>query len=242
MSPIYVPGKVVLAKDYIPVDPDFSSVALLLHGDGANGSTTFTDSSPSPRTVTAVGSAQVSTAQKQFGTGSLLFNGTTDYATLTATSAFNFGTGDFTIEMWVRPTSTPASNKALITRYSAWTSGLDFYWRFQTDRVLRFIAGPVAPINIPSDTALALNTWTHVAATRSNGVTRQFIGGVVQSATHSGSVSFPSTGNTIYIAAEAPSSELFPGYIDDLRITKGVARYTGSFTPPTAPFPDTASR
>jgi hypothetical protein len=60
----------------VPVDPQFGSVSLLLHGDGTNGSTTITDNSPTPKTVTAVGNAQISTAQSKFGGASILFDGT----------------------------------------------------------------------------------------------------------------------------------------------------------------------
>jgi hypothetical protein len=73
---------------------------LLLHGDGTNGSTTITDSSISPKTVTAVGNAQISTAQSKFGGASIAFNGTTSYLTTPANSDFAYD-ADFTIECWL---------------------------------------------------------------------------------------------------------------------------------------------
>jgi hypothetical protein len=65
----------------VPVDPVFNNVSLLLHGNGTNGSTTITDNSPTPKTVTAVGNAQISTAQSKFGGASIAFDGTGDYLT-----------------------------------------------------------------------------------------------------------------------------------------------------------------
>jgi hypothetical protein len=69
MSWLITPGQPV------PVDLNRSNVSLLLHGNGTNGSTTITDNSPSPKTVTAVGNAQISTAQSKYGGGSIAFDG-----------------------------------------------------------------------------------------------------------------------------------------------------------------------
>ena len=82
--------------------PTVSPTKLLLHFDGADASTTFTDSSLAPHTLTPHGAAQVDTAQKQFGTGGGYITGASDYLTLDSASDFTFGTGDFTIETWVR--------------------------------------------------------------------------------------------------------------------------------------------
>jgi hypothetical protein len=90
----------------VPVDPVFNNVSLLLHGNGTNGSTTITDNSPSPKTVTAVGNAQISTAQSKFGGASIAFDGSGDYLTVLNSSQFNFGVDDFTIEAWFYRTST----------------------------------------------------------------------------------------------------------------------------------------
>jgi hypothetical protein len=81
MSVIYI-NSYQFAAPAGPTDPYFSNVSLLLHGDGANGSTTIVDSSPSPKTVTAVGNAQISTAQSKFGGSSLAFDGSGDYLTV----------------------------------------------------------------------------------------------------------------------------------------------------------------
>ena len=93
---------VITGSEKTPVDKQgIQNVSLLLHGNGTNGSTTITDSSPTPKTVTAVGNAQISTAQSKFGGASIAFDGTGDYATVPSASAFDFGTADFTVEAWV---------------------------------------------------------------------------------------------------------------------------------------------
>ena len=85
---------IITGSEKTPVDPQFGSVSLLLHGDGANGSTTIVDSSPTPKTVTAFGDAQISTAQSKFGGASIAFDGTGDY--LSANDGdLVLGTGSF---------------------------------------------------------------------------------------------------------------------------------------------------
>ena len=100
-----------------PTDPDFSSVSLLLHGDGTDGSTTFTDSSSNNFTVTANGNAQIDTAVKKYGTGSMEFDGTGDSLTIADNAAFAFGTGDFTVEAWVNFNDISGSQQ-IVSSYS----------------------------------------------------------------------------------------------------------------------------
>jgi hypothetical protein len=84
------------------VDPFSANVSLMLHFDGANGSTTFVDSSPNNFTVTRAGDAVISTAQSRFGGSSVVFDGDSDYLSAGFNDAFAFGTSDFTIEVWYR--------------------------------------------------------------------------------------------------------------------------------------------
>ena len=92
-------------------DPSFSKVSLLLSGDGANGSTTFTDTSPTPKTLTRCGDSQISTVQSKFGGASMYFDGVGDYLSLSASQLI--GTSDFTIEAWVRLTSTSVDTEVI---------------------------------------------------------------------------------------------------------------------------------
>ena len=102
-------------SSYAPVDEEFDKVSLLLHGDGTNGSTTIVDSSSSPKAVTAVGNAQISTAQSKFGGASLAFDGNGDQLTALNVDANNT---DLTIECWLRLNSYPTPTGIIACTYS----------------------------------------------------------------------------------------------------------------------------
>ena len=231
--PIYVPGKVVLRKDYIPLDASYNNVSLLLHGNGPNGSIVFTDNSPSPKTVTAVGNAQISTAQSKFGGGSIAFDGTGDYLDVSSNSAFGYGLNDFTIEFWIYRNASTALQVFLDHRTGVATlfaptiyiiSNAIFYY---TNGANRITGGTVT-----------LTQWVHVALSRSSSSTKLFLNGVQTGSTYTDTNNYIDSPVRVGGANDGSSVASTNGYIDDLRITKGVARYTANFTPPTAPFPD----
>jgi hypothetical protein len=227
-------------------DPDFANVSLLLHGNGTNGSTTFTDNSPSPKTVTAVGNAQISTAQSKFGGASIEFDKVADRLTLAASSDFAFGTGDFTVELWAYSRDVLGANQRGFLQISPVAGGLSTSYvngifiaqgGDATGGVLT--GGLYANINnnyVGSNTAvLSTNTWFHVALTRASGTVRLFFNGNVHaSITNTSNV----TGSNLVVGGYYDTAFLYDGYIDDLRITKGVARYTSNFSVPPAQFPD----
>ena len=229
---------VITGKEAGPADPFIGSVSLLLHGDGTNGSTTFTDNSPSPKTVTAFGNAQISTVQSKFGGASILLDGTGDYLVPSDEPSFNLSTGDFTLEAWVYPT---ASKTAMAVASKRGNAG-DCYRLTLDSGTLLFTAwqpgGIVVAANL-SGGSVSLNTWTHIAAVRSGATFSSFLNGALQqTATYSGSLA-NFTATDFAVGRELwTTTRDYQGYIDDLRITKGVARYTANFTPPTAPFPD----
>jgi hypothetical protein len=220
-------AKLVMRQQYVPLDANYSSVSLLLHGDGPNGSTVFTDNSPAPKTVTAAGNAQISTAQSKFGGASIAFDGSGDYLGVSG-SSLDFS-GDYTIEGWVYRT-TNASGYFFDTRLNGngtnplviLESGtLDFY----VDASLRI------SISISS----LIQTWMHIALVRSSGVYSLYLNGTASATTYSSSSSLQLS---LTVGARGSrNSSFLNGYIDDLRIT-GIARYAANFTPPTEPFPD----
>ncbi len=223
-------------------DPSFASVSLLLHGNGANGSTTITDNSPSPKTVIAVGNAQISTAiADPFGNsakGVIAFDGTGDRLTTISNSAFAFGTADFTVEAWVRESSR-GQYASLLEIGPHLSSGIIFLTNGGNNVNGRI--GVYAGDFIGFREAGPLNSWNHVAYVRASGQLVCYVNGV-GGAPASLTNNFTNT-TTITIGSKDGGSPVGPvydlsGYIDDLRITKGVARYTANFTPPTAPFPD----
>jgi hypothetical protein len=232
MSPIYVPGKVVLTKTYVEGDLNYSNVSLLLHGNGTNGSTTITDNSPSPKTVTAVGNAQISTAQSKFGGSSILLDGNGDFLSAPSSIDFSdFGLTNWTLEAWIYVLS--SKNQMIINLTNTLTSNSGLGFSLSDGNNLKLDNGIAAGINAGS---VSLNAWVHVAAVRNSSTTTAFVNGLSVGTT----TQTPNISQFAYVGRAADSSvpQFFNGYIDDLRITKGVARYTANFTPPTAPFAD----
>jgi len=228
---IYVPGKVVLKKESVAADSYYGNVSLLLHGDGTNGSTTIVDNSPSPKTVTANGNAQISTAQSKFGGASIAFDGNGDYLEC-STRILIAQSDDFTIETWSYQLNLSADY--VLVSDSA-TNVQIFRLNFGTPgRVECGIYGSGYPGILFFAIALSPSTWHHLAFSRSGGTIRLFVDGQEVGTSTAVLPDF-----YIDTVGSFSGSSLFTnGYIDDLRITKGVARYTANFTPPTAPFPE----
>ena len=224
-------------------DPNFANVSLLLHGNGTNGSTTITDSSPSPKTVTPVGNAQISTAQSKFGGSSIAFDGTGDCLTAPDNLNFAFGTGDFTVEFWLYLIATATNNLAFGSclydnRTLANVTGAPALFIRSTGSLRLWEGNNVAYDSAVS--AVPFSSWCHIALSRQSGATKVFANGS-QVIAHSASYGITAGGLTVGGVIDfRDTSAAFKlnGYIDELRITKGVARYTANFTPPTAPFPD----
>ncbi len=181
--------------------------------------------------LVTVGNAQVSTAQAKFGSSSMAFDGTGDYLTTPNASTLLFGTGDFTIESWVYMTT--VSYECGIVSKGASSTGWSFGVNASTTNRLFFLYGTS---NLLFTSGIPQNTWTHVAITRSGSTVRAFINGVQDATT--GTISTSIDDSSILRVGEVKfGTRPLNGYIDDLRITKGYARYTANFTPPTAPFP-----
>jgi hypothetical protein len=213
-------------------DPYASNVSLHLKMDGANGSTTFTDSSPNALVVTAVGNAQISTTQSKYNGSAGYFDGTGDYLTVANYgSLFTFGTGDFTVEAWVYVTSSSTAFSFLLTEGSS----TDF--AFYVDNTRLGMWDGASSSYYSNAGSVPLNQWVHVALARSGGFIRGFVNGVL-----TGSVS-NSRNMTNSQAVRVVGSSTFPNsstcYVDELKITKGVARYTSAFTSP--PIPSTCT-
>ena len=217
-------------------DPNYSSVSLLLNGNGTNGSTTFTDSSSYGHTVTPVGNAQISTTQSKFGGASMYFDGSGDYLTLAEDSSLDLGTGDFTFELWVYILS--QTDDMMVGSSSAYANVQLF--RINTGGTYEYLtvylnSGSVIQIQ---NSGVTVNSWHHLALARSGSTVRVFVDGTLAaSATNSGAVAVDKIG-AFYYQGNLFGSFYVNGYIDDLRITKGVARYTSNFNPPTEPFPN----
>lgn len=221
------------ASDRDTVDPYLANVTLLMSCDGANGSGLLTDLISHP--LSTNGNVQLSTAQAKFGTASLLFDGTGDYFTSANSSDWAFGTGDLTIECWIYPTAYAAQPCVIDTRSSAAGAGLCLVINSSGYPALVgwnswFLTGAVK---------VTLNTWQHLAIVRIKGVFVLYLNGSgIGTATAAAAL----TDNSLTIGApiamrDAGTSYKFSGYMDAIRITKGVGRYLEHFTPPAVMYP-----
>jgi hypothetical protein len=213
-------------------DPYFSSVSLLLHMDGANGSTTFTDNSSNSYAITKYGTAAVSTTQSQFGGSSGYFDGSGARLGLSST-AIDFGAGDFTAECWIYLNASPSSANAHIMGKHVYGTGASWILQINTSRVLSFLWNDGANI-LSTGTALNLSQWYHIAACRSGSTLRVFINGTQVATT---TISYTFSSNTEFTVCSASNDNALSrvnAYIDDLRITK----YARTITVPTAPYPN----
>jgi hypothetical protein len=220
-------------------DPNFSSVVLRMGFEGTNGSTTFVDESAAAHTMTANGGAQISTAQQKFGAASMLNSANTDFVTSADNADWEFGSGDFTIEFFVRH-STTVTASGYADHYTA--SGNRAWTFYRSSNQMWFqcwVAGSSKTLTSTTVAATA-GTWYHYCAERSGTTLRMYRDGVmVASLTGvSGAVDNPTSALNIGRANNSSSFNLI-GNLDEFRITKGVARYASDsgFTVPTAAFP-----
>lgn len=176
-----------------------------------------------------VGNAQISTSVKKFGTGSMAFDGSGDYLFSPASSELAFSNGNFTIEFWA---------------YLNTTSGIQLFYDgrpgngsypaiYMNGASLRYYVNSVDRI---TGSNLTTGVWYHIAISRSGTSTKMFLNGVQDGSTYSDSTTYAS--GPLRIGADYNPSNYLNGYIDDLRVTNGIARYTANFTPPTAAFPN----
>jgi len=186
-----------------------------------------------------VGDAKISTTQSKFGGSSMLFDGTGDYLKLKVNDpTLTFGSGDFTIEGWVYLTSTAGNQYFVVgTCDNSTVAGSSFdFGVIGAVGASIYIGGSTYTATAPSPT---INTWSHVAYVRNGTSFKTYLNGV-QTGTATlpaGGVINAGTTNSGAIGANGTGLAPIFGYIDDLRITKGYARYTSNFTPPTSAFP-----
>lgn len=209
-------------------DSFYNKVSLLLPLTGDNGSTTFEDKSTNNYTLTAYGNTQVRSITG-IGQSAAYFDGNGDYITIPSDSGLAMGSGDFTVEAWVNPKTAP-SDKPIIGSSSS--NAINFGWDgsgnfgVANSFVAWELTGP----------APGLNQWSHVAVSRQSGTMRIFING---NKTAEGSVTTNyATPATAIGGLAGQSWSYYNGYISELRVTKGVARYTSNFVPPNGPLPE----
>jgi hypothetical protein len=190
--------------------------------------------------LVTVGNAQVSTAVAKFGSSSMYFDGSGDYLTAPDNPIFTLGAGNWTIESWVY-TGVSSGNQAIIGQCSS-SGGANtgsFVLYASISGYPRIMVGVGSNWQwAQSSTLLPLNQWVHLAGVRNGATVTIYVNGV-SSGTYS--ISTNTINDSAFSVAVGRTGEFngeyLNGYIEDLRITKGYARYTSAFTPPTAPFP-----
>lgn len=219
-----------------------SYTKLLLHMDGSDASTTFAD--VTGKTVTPNGDAQLDTAQKKFGISSALFDGTGDYLTLADSDDWYIGTGDFTVDFWVRFHNL-AATEWLVGQTNTSPSDEHEFYIIKNQHVsgdnLEFGYNSTPNggyVVMQNSWEVVADTWYHLAFVISGNEGFIFINGVSQLCYKS---SFATTDEnftgSLFIGKNPKADNLyFNGWIDEMRISKGIARWTANFTPPTLPY------
>lgn len=237
LNGLKISGRVNLGSISNPVDPNFDDVSLLLHGD-----TSFIDSSPRTKTVSP-GTAVINNSIFKFGGGSMRVGNSTTAVPDVSSSEFAFGTNNFTVEGFIYRTVDSVSTLGCISSFIT-VGGLNptqlGFIIGLTNNVPFFGVGANwsngQPNNIVShNSSIPLNTWIHVAGVRNDNILRIYVDGI---SVNSVATTISITNQTATLGRHYVGSTgfRFNGYIDELRITRNVARYTSNFTPPDAPF------
>ncbi len=215
----------------------------LLHMNGTDGSTTFTDSAAGgTHTWTAHGNAQIDTAQSKFGGASGYFDGNGDFVDTPDSNDWYLGTGAFTVDFWIRPDSSQLKDYPTPIGTGTQLSDANLAWTFQitkaTGKILFVWWNGSGTPSISSTTVVTDATWRHIAVARTGDILKLFINGTQEGGDYSLPSGFSFYNGTKKLAVGKRGEETFgnthyTGYVDEVRISKGIARWTSNFTPPT---------
>jgi len=213
----------------------------LLHMNGTDGSTTFTDSAAGgTHSWTARGNAQIDTAQSKFGGASGLFDGTGDYIDTPDSADWAMGSGDFTVDFWVKRGA--IGTKQFIDGQSnsgGANSSIGWHFRFNANNTVSFFAfyGSNCAVATSTGTITDTTTWHHIAGVRNGtgtGNLKLYIDGINDGTSNLGSNSLNDSPYVLAIGRLGLyNGAYFNGWIDEYRVSKGIARWTANFTPPT---------
>jgi hypothetical protein len=226
-----VKGQALYISNFVPpvapVQPVPNTVLLL------NGTSAAITDATTKNVLETVGDVRVSTAVSKFGGSSMFFDGTSDRLIVPSSVNFDFP-ADFTIEMWINFTNATSTWQAVISRAYGLAGGWRLY-KNDGNNQLRWYSQTTSVV-LTTGSTLANNTWAHVAVVRNSGTVTIYIDGVNRGSA-SNSTSY-TPGNYALEIGEGVVTSAYPfeGYIQDLRITRGVARYTANFIPPATAF------
>jgi hypothetical protein len=215
-----------------------SYVISLLHFDGPDNGTVFNDET-GKRLWTPAGNAKLTTADKRFNLSSGIFDGTGDYLTTPDSADFIFGTADWTIDFWFKTTQATAG----YFFYQGDNSGTA-----NTISLLLYIAGSKlgycpdmslypSKHDIVSTQNVNDGAWHHAAIIRDAGYFRMYVDGVATGTPFNGTTySMVNVAQPAFIGSMGTSLNAYNGSIDEFRISTGIARWTATFIPPSAPY------
>ena len=186
--------------------------------------------------LTLYGTAKTSTAQKKFGTASLLLDGNSDYVNLN--TGFNMAGGDFTFEMFVRLNAINVGQTLFDTRPDS-TNGLYHQLYIHSQNRILYVVSGATKIDAAANTLnLTTDTWYHIALCRSGTSTKLFLDGTQKGSTYSDSTVYINSGKCLIgVSSYGNTGNWGNYYMDDFRASN-FARYTSNFTAPTEPFAD----
>jgi hypothetical protein len=217
-----------------------SYTVLLTHANGADASTSFVEEgcASGAKGITANGNAQIDTADSKFGGASADLDGTGDYLSLADSDDWDFGTGNMTIDFWVKfdsftgdpfvffngETSSP-------TYHGAQISTTNINWLYYSGGYL---------LNMNKTVSLSTGTWYHLAFIRGwGGNANDFaitVDGSIAGTVTTQVVTLPNRSESFIIGSYGGTGQFLNGHIDEYRINKGIARWTANFTPPNAEY------
>jgi hypothetical protein len=221
------------AWDILPIGTNGQTLTmayptLLCHFDGTTGDKPDAESG---QTITYISTAAVSSVQKKFGTASLLLDGDSDYITIPDSDDWNLGADNFTIEFWVRwndITTGFQGYQGIISNYSSPTG-----WsiRKKDTHNIQCVLNGIGGGGLNSTGTVEDDVWYHMALVRNGSSIKFYINGVMdtQVTTYD---TITDGANTLRIGDDGQGAYFLNGWVDEVRISKGIARWTSNFTPP----------
>ena len=213
-----------------PTDPYAANVTCLMHFENSGSLTSFQDEMGN--TFTGTGSPIIDLTKAKFGSGSLSLNGSS-YISASASANFGFGTGDYTVEFWINQASQTTERPVFDNRVSSSAPGIAIYSSSGADNNKVTCNSWTGTLAVSSMT-IPTSQWVHIAVTRAGTTLKCFVNGT-QGFSVTDSRDYGSS-NPCLIGNNVGASQYFAGNIDEIRITKGTARYSGNFTPDAVPF------
>lgn len=210
-------------------DANWGNVSLRLPLD-----TNFTDASTNAHIVTAEGDCQIVTSEKKYGAGSAQFDNVGDRFSIPTHTSLDLNGVDSTVEFWFYPFAL-GTYDILYSNNTSGTNFAGFELLTQSDGSLLIIAPSTTAASAAS--LITTGSWYHIAVVRESTTTKVYLGGIERIST---SLTYVNGQNWYWgdrVTGAGSGQYPMHGYIDDIRITKGVARYTTAFTPPTEAYP-----